>query len=257
MLAHQYMKKSALVMGLAIAGLVSIPASAAITTYYGFDAGAFGGPHPNSDAANQAFLGQVLPATVGVETFEGDSVGSFRGSSITLAYAPTGITGVMQGLATSVAEVSNVSSPGVIGSISATQYLGFDTSGNSTFFNLVLSAPRTAFGFYGASLSNYLNSAGGPFPPIQISLDGGAPIAVLNVNPSNIPGGSVNFFGVVSDVAFTTIRLINPVGTGGDGIGIDDITVAQAVPEPTSFLLFGVGLAALIWRAGRFKRILR
>jgi hypothetical protein len=101
----------------------------------------------------------------------------------------------------------------------------------------------------------------GQVPPIRISLDGGAPIDVLNVDPAAVPGGSANFFGVISDTPFTTVRLINPPGTAGDAVGVDDITIGQkavaAVPEPSSLTLFGLGGLGLLgygWQ--RRKRLL-
>ena len=142
----------------------------------------------------------------------------------------------------------NVSFPGAFGPTSGTNWLFPGTSGNSSFFELTLDTPQTAFGFFGSSFSDYQTAPGGSFPPISLTLDSGTPIDVLNVNPSSIPGGSVNFFGVVSDTPFTTIRLLNPSGTFNDGVGIDDIITAQgiqAVPEPSSWILVTIGLAAV------------
>ncbi len=116
----------------------------------------------------------------------------------------------------------------------------------------------TAIGFYGTDFSNYLGS-GRSSPPIRLSLDGGSPIDTLNVAPQTIPSGSVNFFGVISDTPFTTIRLINS-GVLSDGLAIDDIIVgkAAAVPEPASVVtmagLVAVGVAAARWRKRKVGR---
>ena len=185
---------------------------------------------------------------MGIEDFEGDSTGSFLGGSRTLAFPPTADSGTLQSLATFSADIMNVSFPGAFGPTSGTNWLFPGTSGNSSFFELTLDTPQTAFGFYGSSFSDYQTAPGGSFPPISLTLDSGTPIDVLNVNPSSIPGGSVNFFGVVSDTPFTTIRLLNPSGTFNDGVGIDDIITAQgiqAVPEPSSWILVTIGLAAV------------
>jgi len=101
----------------ALGGVGSSPALGAVITFYGFDSAAVGGPHPNSDAARLNFLSQLVPGTVGIEDFEGDSTGSFLGGSRTLAFPPTADSGTLQSLATFSADIMNVSFPGAFGPI--------------------------------------------------------------------------------------------------------------------------------------------
>lgn len=237
---------AALSIGVAMTAFGGGPAQASVLTFYGFDASAVGGPHPNSDAARASFLSQLTPSSVGVEDFEGQATGSFLGGSRALTFPPTALSGTLQSLATISAEITDTFFPGAAGPSSGSQYLLIATGGNSSYFELTLASPRTAFGFYGSSFSNYSPFTG--YPPIRLSLDGGAPIDVLNVDPSTILDGSVNFFGLVSDTPFTTIRLINPNGAGRDGVGIDDFMIGErlrSIPEPAIGLLIAVSLAAV------------
>lgn len=237
-------------VSLAVLVAGSSAADAAFTTFYGFDPAAGpGGAHPNSDAARAAFVAALAPGTVGVENFEGDPL---VGGVIGVAFPPTGVTGTSTPLANQFASVSGAVDGGFFPT-SGTNFYRLQTSSNTAFFDLLLSAPVTAIGFYGADFSNY-QSSGVSSPPIRLSLDGGSPIDTLNVAPQTIPGGSVNFFGVITDTPFTTIRLINS-GLLSDGIAIDDIIVGQvapaAVPEPASVGLVVAGVVGLLGYARR------
>jgi hypothetical protein len=69
-----------------------------------------------------------------------------------------------------------------------------------------------------------------------------------------IPSNSANFFGVISDTPFTTVRLINPAGDASitEGIGIDNLVIGQvaAVPEPNSLISAALGVLGLAGYAG-------
>lgn len=103
-------------------------------------------------------------------------------------------------------------------------------------------APALAFGFdltdievLGSSIS--LRTDAGAFA-------GGVTLETVN---SNIANGSLRFFGVTQDQAFSTVFITI---TGNDeAAGIDNIRIATApVPLPTPGLLLGGGLLALAAR---------
>jgi hypothetical protein len=242
---------------LLIFGALAGDVHAATATFYGLDqAVGANAPRPNSDAAYTAFLNALGPATIGVEGFESDPAGSFFGGSIALAFVPNGIAGQLQSLATTTASVRDTNDPGTF-AISGARWLDVATAGDTSFFELSFDAPVVAVGFYGSSFSNYREVGAGPYPAIRITIDGGEPVDVVDVPPQAIENASVNFFGVISDTPFTRVRMFNPAGTVSDGVGIDDFVVARPVPEPSSWVLTGVGLAIigrLCTRRGRRAR---
>lgn len=236
--------------------------TAATTTFYGFDSAAGpGGPHPNSDIARTNFLSALLPAVAGVESFETHANGSFLNSSINVSYPATAVTGTIVDQPSDPGFLADVQSTNTINyfAITGSKFIRVETNGNSNFVQFTFSSPITALGFYGTSFSDYGAFPPVPvIPPIAISLGGGPAIATLNVAPNSIPAGSVNFFGVISDTPFSSALLMNPLGTSGDGIALDDIFVAQAaiaaVPEPSTWALMLVGLAGVVYATRRKPR---
>jgi hypothetical protein len=105
----------------------------------------------------------------------------------------------------------------------------------------------SAFGFFGIDI--------GDFDGQVTATTAGGLNQVFNVgNSLNIEGGSVLFWGVVDPAnTFTSVSFGN-TGSGADVFGFDDFTVGTAeqvvdpgpnpVPEPTTVLLLGAGLAA-------------
>jgi hypothetical protein len=245
-----------LVAIVAISSIGSSPAVAAPILFYGHDqAPGPDGPTPNSDAAYAAFLAALNPASVGVEDFESEALGGI--GTLPIAFPSTAVTGTITDLAffgSQVAAQSAFDFPR-----SGAQMLSSGSSGASNFFELALSTPQYAFGFFGVGFSDYLGAQGPPFsiPPIAVSLDGGAPIAVINVDPLLVAVNSVNFFGIISDSPFSSVVFINPTGTFNDGISVDDIVIGSprdvaAVPEPGTLALIGVGALGLLAR--RYRR---
>ena len=242
--------------------------SASVQTFFGIDYGVGpGGPHPNSDAARGTFLANVLPVSVGTEDFESVEVGSFPGGTRSITFPPTAVTGTIQdlvnGATANVAAIRNTPVTPDWFAISGATYFFTEANEGTPFFDLTISAAVSAIGFYGTSFSDYAGVPGGPFTPIQIILDGGSPIDVIEIDTATITAGSVHYFGLVSDTPFTTVRLFNPLQADAlptaptDGVAIDDITIGQAaVPEASALVVWSIlivvgGLAATNRRGER------
>ena len=146
--------------------------------------------------------------------------------------------------------------------ISGTTYLHSGAYQDQSFFSLTFNSPQTAFGFYASDASDWFG-----FPQelrgTQIRLDrsGGTSTALdlfSGVDVKTVRNGSVIFFGVIAqDDPFTSITLINAntgfvnQTEGSDGFAIDDMTVGQQVPEPstlTLWSLFGLIGGFVAWR---------
>ncbi|HOL65711.1 MAG TPA: PEP-CTERM sorting domain-containing protein [Accumulibacter sp.] len=230
---------AALAMGMSLAGGVQ---AANFNLFYGLDQRSGGGPRPNSDAAHASFLGALNGANIGIETFEDNPLGSFLGGAVRLDFAGTALTGNLRSLSTLQSDIYASTR------LNGSRVLNADTHGRHDYFDLTFSAPVVAFGFYGHSFSDYAAFGIAGLPPIQITIDGGYPVDVVNLDPLNIQQNSVNFFGLISDTPFTTVRMTNPVSFEVDGVFLDDITVATPganVPEPASLLLALLGLGSL------------
>ena len=162
---------------------------APVQLFYGLDpAAGIGGAHPNSDAARASFLAALDPGTIGVETFEGLPLGPVTGN---LAFPPIGTTGSVVDL-NSTAVQGAFDGANLLFAVTGSNYLRSVTVGTQSYFELTLSSPQNGVGFFGVGLSDFLGY-GGFAPPIQITLDGGDPIDVLNVNPTGIPSTANQF----------------------------------------------------------------
>lgn len=224
---------------------IGLPTSgqAAIQTFYGLDGGAGnGGAHPNSDAARSQFLAALGSYAVGTQDFEslpGNGFGLIGQSVAFPNISATGLFGQSGGIGNAVVE-DNLSPEFPI---SGSNYLYTVIGPNRPFFEISFSEPVFGLGFYGVGVSDYFGFPG--VTPEYVNLDGGSPIGILNVDPATVPNSSVNFFGVISSTPFTTVRFYNP-GPSGDSIGIDDLTIATAVPEANSSVLLVAAATGLV-----------
>jgi hypothetical protein len=237
------------IAALAAAGaLVAASASAAPIIFFGEDLGAGEGAvvaSPNADAAQASFLATLI--NPGIESFEGTAAGTIAPFGINFA---NGITANL----TDAGEVVSLpdGTTNGFGRYGVTddadddeRYL--DLGGGANAFALTFSAPVSAFGFFGIDI--------GDFDGQVTATTAGGLNQVFNVgNSLNIEGGSVLFWGVVDPAnTFTSVSFGN-TGSGADVFGFDDFTVGTAeqvvdpgpnpVPEPTTVLLLGAGLAA-------------
>ena len=255
----KFFHKLAIICAIATSSAM-MPALAAVV-YFGEDLNASNGtPLPNSTAARNSFLSNLT--SYGVETFESVATTSGVGSTSTLNFGPTGITGSL-GFSTTVRNDlfrGRFPTDGI-------NYL--DTSFNRM---ITFSTPVQAFGLFVIDANELDND------PETVTQNGGDPLTSTEIDNrpfSEIDGifriiterslgvyellfdsgtfpttSSVMFAGLIDTAnPFTNIILIN--GTSGldsdyqDGFGYDGLIVGTAIPEPGTLALLGLCLACL------------
>ena len=185
-------------------------AAGSVWTYFGIDPGAGpGGAHPNSDGARDRFLSHLVPGSAGHRGFRGRRAGrvsrwnKVRRLSSVRRDGHDSRPGERH--TANDAEIRGTPQPPHWFPISGSRYFFTEANEGTPFFDLTFDTPVSAIGFYGASLSDYAEVPGGPFRSIQVSLDGGPPIDVVEVDPATVTDGSVHYFGLVSDMPFTRV----------------------------------------------------
>jgi PEP-CTERM motif-containing protein len=133
---------------------------------------------------------------------------------------------------------------------SSTEYYGrFAISGDHYLnqvvapgFNIALSDPIAAFGFYATDIGDFSGT-------LTLAFTNGS-TDVISFPNTYTTGGSVFYFGYINtDNPFTNIAFNTTTGAG-DAFGFDDLTIGSVdqvdpVPEPATMLLLGSGILGL------------
>jgi len=233
-------------------GLFAPNRALSLTIFSGLDNGAGpSGPTPNSDAAHNAFLSNLVPGSVGIQDFDATATGSIPGSGIIIGFSGTSVTATVTPISNS--EITAVNQFGAF-PISSPNYLRtHDFTGGNDFLTITFNSPQSAFGFFATDAVDDLGIS--PLiPSIQVILDGGLPIDLTNEDPFTIAGGSVMFFGVIDAVnSFTTVLLRNPTGTLEDSFGLDDFVIG-VIPEPATLSLLALGSLVTLRRKSELPK---
>lgn len=226
------MLKSNRVFALMLSGLLlaGVPLLATTTAYT--DHAAFVGA--TSSLTTETFDGVTAPVTI--TAGDGSSVGTFDGLKFTANIANSGNLIVSSGFDTT----------------SGSNYLGTDIGGtfaSQDNFTVTLPSASTAIGMY-LLVGGPLNA--GDF---TLSVAGGSALSSATQETTLGDGTIVYFLGLTSTTSFTSakLELTTPAGPNdGPYWNIDDLSYQKAkstgVPEPSSLLLLGAGLAAVVRR---------
>jgi hypothetical protein len=238
------MKLHLALAGFAALALSAIPANAATQIFSGQDDGAGTvGPWVNSSAAQAAFKAAAAAfGAVKTETFEGATVGTLSPvvlqDMVITTPAPNfgpGISGVNTGTIGNLYGF-NVTPGGE-------KWYGFPNFAATQAF-LTFKAPTNSLGFWLTGIQAEFTAS------IDVELlDGSMETFSLPVNTV----GGTQFWGVVSDIAFTKVLAVQTNNPGvADAFGIDDISY-NVVPEPATWAMLIAGFG-LVGAAARRRR---
>jgi len=113
-----------------------------------------------------------------------------------------------------------------------------------------MNVPVTSFGL------SFTDWGDGGEGTLTIFTDAGEASGGIQIaeNPPELPNANLLFFGLVQDMAFSSITIAST--STADGWGIDEVYFTS-VPEPNSMILAAIGLAALGFVASRSRRTSR
>lgn len=168
---------------------------------------------------------------------------------------PGDVTGPIDGLTftANIAGGGNLAVANMFDTTSGTNYLGTDLAGNSFAsqdnFTVTLPTSSTAIGMY--------LLVGGPLNgnDFTLSVAGGSAMNSATPEMTLGDGTMVYFLGLTSSSAFTsaTLQVTTPGGPAdGPYWNVDDLSYGKkfvsTTPEPSTLLLLGAGLAAVVRR---------
>ncbi len=230
----------------------SFSANAAVTTYFGEDLGLGEltrlSSTPNANAAQASFLSSLI--NPGVENFEAFTDGTanpavnFVGAGVTATLSGGAVISTVNGLTNGNGRYGISGDPDGNGSDSYYQ--------TSNLLALTFSKPIAAFGFYGIDIGDFNGQ-------VTVTTSGGLNQFFNVGNTLNGSGGSVLFWGLVSNTyTFTGITFGN-TASGTDFFAFDNFTVGSLqqvkspVPEPETYAMFLAGLGLMGYMARRRK----
>jgi len=127
----------------------------------------------------------------------------------------------------------------------ASLYTNFGTATTGTFVNMAFSSPIIAWGgdFSQDSLLELLN--------LNVNSPANAVMTIYQI-PDTANG--TFFFGFIGQPSaavgsLTFLSRSDVAGTGGEGFGLDNVTVATAVPEPVGWSLLTIGAICQTFRS--------
>jgi hypothetical protein len=155
---------------------------------------------------------------------------------------------------TSMVQFNGFKVSATVGNLVSTTSAGFVSEGLRsltddnpfTDFVFAFDVPTLAFGMD-------INDIGELSGQVTISSNTGSfTNHVIYSAPPFLPSGSRLFFGVIDDAPFVQLTLDKVTF---DRLGFDFAVIqAQAVPEPTSVLLLGSGIAGLLWLRKHYRK---
>lgn len=218
------------------------------------------------------FRAGLIPNSIGVETFESKTnIGPANHQSplalnfLADPFNPASSVGtadlydpVSASSCTTSQQCVNVLDSPINGrhAVSGTKFINAD---NSSPFDLYFNGLYTAFGFYATDIGD---ENGGTQLRLQTYRFNGITYDLLETLPliGTLGGANGNtlFFGFYSTLAFDAIGIEANSLAPGDIHGFDDLMIGQvapaAVPEPSSLILLGTGVAALARRRRNSKQ---
>ncbi len=206
-----------------------------------------GGAHPTADAARAQFLAAV--GAVAVQSFEraGDGIAagavpaSFSVGATTVTFSAPGAGD--RRIVNGAGDFSTFATDG-------SQFLYALVAAGATFYSMTFDTPTAGLGFYLTDANDWAPSDSAPGVLLARLEHADGQVEFVDVmegaNAGQVVNGNVAFFGAV-DAANPIVgfSILNPVTLPGeDALGLDQLTLAQSVPEPATLLLAGGALFA-------------